>query len=89
MILGKKDERTEAAYNGAVLTEGVVVVGHDICESIRDVTTLDDPLRLVRLVREQKEGEDDASKEEPTANTEGDVDAAVGLVLGTRVEDSI
>ena len=55
MILGKQDERTEATYNGAVLTEGVVVVGHDICESIRDVTTLDDPLRLVRLVREQKE----------------------------------
>ena len=89
MILGKEDERREAAYNSAVLTEGVVVVGHDICEGIRNVTTLDDPLRLVRLVREHKEGENDASKEEPTANTKGDVDAAVGLILGTTVEDSV
>ena len=51
MILGKEDERREAAYNSAVLTEGVVVVGHDICEGIRDVTTLDDLLGFVRVVR--------------------------------------
>ena len=35
----------------ASLTEGVVVVSHDIGEGIRDVSAGDDLLRLVRFVR--------------------------------------
>ena len=71
------------------LTEGVVFVGHDIGESIGDVTTLDDLLGLVCLVREQEEGEDDASEEEPTTDAEGNVHTAVRLVFWTTVEDGV
>ena len=71
------------------LTEGVVFVGHDIGESIGDVTTLDDLLGLVCLVRKQEEGEDDTSEEQPTTNAERNVYTAVGLVFWTTVEDGV
>ena len=37
----------------------------------------------------QEEGEDNASEEEPTADTERNVDTSVAIVRGTRVEDGV
>jgi len=38
-------------------TKGVVVIGHDVCEGIRDVSAGDDSFGLARFVRQLRSGE--------------------------------
>ena len=42
-----------------------------------------------RVDAHEKEGEDDATKEEPLSDCERNVDTTIGLILWTRVEDGV
>jgi hypothetical protein len=61
-------------------TKGVVIVGHDIGEGVRYISTSDDSLGFPGLVCQQYEGEDNATNEKPFASVKGDIDTTIGIL---------